>query len=91
MQLNIIRNINFLDNILPNKCASLIITDPPYFEVKGKFDFIWANREDYLAYVELWAKEFKRLLVDNGTLFWWLLLNCFINFLTIRANQKTEQ
>lgn len=71
MQLNTIHNINFLDNTLPDKCASLIIADPPYFEVKGEFDFIWANREAYLADVERWAKECKRLLADNGTLFWW--------------------
>lgn len=71
MQLNTIHNINFLDNTLPDKCANLIIADPPYFEVKGEFDFIWANREAYLADVERWAKECKRLLADNGTLFWW--------------------
>ena len=32
---------NFLNNNLPNKCANLIIADPPYFEVKGEFDFVW--------------------------------------------------
>ena len=25
----------FLNNNLPDKCANLIIADPPYFEVKG--------------------------------------------------------
>ena len=29
---------NFLNNNLPDKCANLIIADPPYFEVKGAFD-----------------------------------------------------
>lgn len=64
-------NINFLNNTLPDKCAQLIIADPPYFEVKGEFDFVWANMDEYLADVERWAKECKRLLADNGTLFWW--------------------
>ncbi len=71
MELNKIHNINFLNNTLPDKCASLIIADPPYYEVKGDFDFIWANFDEYLADVERWAKECKRLLADNGTLFWW--------------------
>ena len=56
---------------LPNKSQHLIIVDPPYFEVKGGFDFIWASFEDYLKDVEKWAKEMKRVLADNGTLFWW--------------------
>jgi site-specific DNA-methyltransferase (adenine-specific) len=62
---------DFLDNELPDKCANLIISDPPYFKVKGEFDFKWKTFDDYLNDVELWAKECKRLLADNGTLFWW--------------------
>lgn len=71
MELNKIHNINFLENTLPDKCASLIIADPPYFEVKGAFDFIWDSFEDYLKDVEKWATECKRILADNGTLFWY--------------------
>lgn len=71
MQLHTCHNIDFLHNNFPDKCANLIIADPPYFEVKGDFDFVWATFDDYLKYVELWAKECKRLLADNGTLFWW--------------------
>lgn len=71
MEVNKIYNINFLDNTLPDKCANLIIADPPYFEVKGEFDFIWKSFDDYLKDVEKWAIECKRLLADNGTLFWY--------------------
>lgn len=71
MKLNEVHNINFLDNKLPDKCANLIIADPPYFEVKGEFDFIWSSFEDYLKDVEKWAIECKRILADNGTLFWY--------------------
>lgn len=71
MEVNKIHNINFLDNTLPDKCANLIIADPPYFEVKGAFDFIWADMKSYLQDVEKWAIECKRLLADNGTLFWY--------------------
>lgn len=71
MEYNKVYNINFLDNTLPDKCAQLIIADPPYFEVKGSFDFVWKSFDDYLKDVEKWAIECKRILADNGTLFWW--------------------
>ena len=71
MELNTVHNIDFLNNTLPDKCANLIIADPPYFEVKGDFDFVWDSFDDYLKDVEKWAIECKRILADNGTLFWW--------------------
>ena len=71
MEINKIYNKDFLDNNLPDKCANLIIADPPYFEVKGDFDFIWNSFDDYLKDVEKWAIECKRLLADNGTLLWY--------------------
>ena len=71
MKINKIHNIDFLNNTLPDKCANLIIADPPYFEVKGDFDFIWKSFDDYLKDVEKWAIECKRLLSDNGTLLWY--------------------
>lgn len=69
--LNVVYCDNWLNNNLPDKCAKLLICDPPYFEVKGEFDFIWKTFEDYLKDVEKWAIECKRVLADNGTLFWW--------------------
>jgi site-specific DNA-methyltransferase (adenine-specific) len=71
MELNKVHHIDFLDNTLPDKCANLIIADPPYYRVKGEFDFIWETFDDYLKDVEKWAIECKRLLADNGTLFWY--------------------
>jgi DNA modification methylase len=71
MKENIVYNIDFLNNTLPDKCANLIIADPPYYKVKGEFDFIWKSFDDYLKDVEKWAIECKRLLADNGTLFWY--------------------
>jgi len=70
-KLNTIQNIDFLKNDLPDKCANLIIADPPYYKVKGDFDFIWKTFDDYLADVEKWAIECKRILADNGTLLWY--------------------
>jgi len=71
MKANYVHNINFLDNTLADKCANLIIADPPYYKVKGDFDFIWKTFNDYLADVEKWCLECKRILADNGTLFWY--------------------
>jgi DNA modification methylase len=71
MEINKVHNIDFLDNTLPDKCANLIIADPPYYRTKGEFDFIWKTFEDYLKDVEKWALECKRLLAYNGTLFWY--------------------
>ena len=70
MEINKIYHLDFLKNTLPDKCANLIIADPPYFEVKGDFDFIWKSFEDYLNNVEKWAKECKRIIKDNGTILW---------------------
>lgn len=58
-------------NQLEDKSVQLIIADPPYFEVKGDFDFVWNSFDDYLKDVEKWAIECKRVLADNGTLFWY--------------------
>ena len=71
MQINEVHNIDFLNNTLPDKCANLIFADPPYYKVKGDFDFIWKTFDEYLADVEKWAIECKRILADNGTLLWY--------------------
>jgi site-specific DNA-methyltransferase (adenine-specific) len=71
MRVNKVYNCDWLENDLPDKCANLIIADPPYYKVKGEFDFIWKSFDDYLEDVEKWAIECKRVLADNGTLFWY--------------------
>ena len=71
MELNTIHNSDWMSNGLPDQSVDLIIADPPYFEVKGDFDFIWDSFDDYLKDVEKWAIECKRVLKDNGTLFWY--------------------
>jgi len=60
-----------MENEIPPKSISLIIADPPYYKVKGCFDWVWDSFDEYLADVEKWATECKRVLADNGTLFWW--------------------
>jgi site-specific DNA-methyltransferase (adenine-specific) len=70
-ELNRVHCGDWMNNQLPDKSVQLIIADPPYFEVKGDFDFVWKSFDDYLIDVEKWVKECKRLLADNGTLFWY--------------------
>ena len=54
---------------MPDKSINLIIADFPYFEVKGDFDFIWKSFDEFLEWVEVCAKEFKRILAVNGSLY----------------------
>jgi len=71
VQENQIIHGDWMDNNISDKSIQLIIADPPYFRVKGGFDFVWDSFGDYLKDVERWAVECKRVLADNGTLFWW--------------------
>jgi DNA modification methylase len=54
---------------LPDGCAQLIIADPPYFEVKGAFDFTFPSFDAYLEFMADQAAHYQRLLAVNGTLF----------------------
>jgi len=71
MEVNKIYHSDWMNNNLADKSVQLIIADPPYYKVKGDFDFIWKTFDDYLADVEKWAIECKRILADNGTLLWY--------------------
>lgn len=70
LEVNKIYHDDWMNNQLPDKSVKLIIADPPYFETKGDFDFVWKSFDDYLIDVEKWAIECKRLLAENGTLYW---------------------
>ena len=41
-----------MDNNLADKSVQLTIADPPYYKVKGDFDFVWKTFDDYLKDVE---------------------------------------
>ena len=103
MKKNAVHNHDFLCNDLPDHCANLIIADPPYYEVKGGFDFVFKDFDEYLKYVEAWAKECARILAENGTLIWWgdyrriayaqIILDKYFNLLTngvwVKINGQT--
>jgi site-specific DNA-methyltransferase (adenine-specific) len=101
---NTVMHGDWMQNNLPDKSVQLIIADPPYFEVKGDFDFVWKSFDDYLKDVERWAIECKRILADNGTLFWWghakriayaqIIFDRYFNLennITIEFNRQTKK
>lgn len=55
---------------LPDKSVNLFIIDPPYFKVKGDFDFV-LTWDEWLNLHERLAVECKRVMTENGTLFIW--------------------
>lgn len=73
MNTNILLNEDCLKYMrtVPDNTFDLIIADPPYFQVKGKFDFIWKNEKEYLKWMEKCLFEFNRILKPNGTLMLW--------------------
>jgi DNA modification methylase len=103
-EINKVYHGDWMSNKLADKSVQLIIADPPYFEVKGDFDFVWKSFADYLIDVEKWAIECKRLLADNGTLFWYGhakkiayaqvifdKLLCLENNIAIEFNRQTKK
>lgn len=71
LELNKIYNEDCLEIMrrLPEESVDLIIADPPYFEVKGEFDFVFEGEESYLTFIEKTLKEYTRLLKPTGSLY----------------------
>ncbi len=64
---------DFLEYIKKQKDNSfdLVIADPPYFQIKGDFDFKWKTPQEYLEFCRKWILECKRVLKPNGTMIIW--------------------
>lgn len=55
---------------IPDQSVSLILTDPPYHSTKKENiinDKAFDSDEDFLAWMEVFAKEWKRILRPNGS------------------------
>lgn len=52
---------------LPDKCAAMVLTDPPYNIGKATWDRI----DGYVDWCAEWMKEVHRILKDNGVFYWW--------------------
>jgi len=49
--------------------VDLIICDPPYYRIKGEFDFIWRTFDAYLEWCREWIRECARVLKLNGSMY----------------------
>lgn len=62
--------INFMKKCEDEK-FDLIIADPPYFRIKGDFDYEWTSCEEYIEWCKEWIQECKRILKPNGSIYIW--------------------
>lgn len=61
--LNVLKNID-------SESVQLICIDPPYFLLKNQqWDNQWKNQKEYLDWCEIWAKECKRILKNDGAFY----------------------
>lgn len=56
---------------LPCESVDLVIADPPYYRMKGGFDFVFHSEEEYLEWCSLWAAECCRVLKQTGAFYCW--------------------
>jgi adenine-specific DNA-methyltransferase len=54
---------------LADSSIDLILTDPPYFEIKGEFDWHYKDFKHYLEFIEQCAVEWERILKKSGSLY----------------------
>ena len=54
---------------LPDASVGLVLTDPPYFRVKGlAWDRAWSSSDGFVEWLAGIANEWRRVLKPNGTL-----------------------
>lgn len=56
---------------MDDNSVDLIIADPPYFQIKGDFDFLFKNVDQYIEWCKLWIKECERILKNSGSFYLW--------------------
>lgn len=73
MDVNYIVNDDCLNLMkkLPDNSVDLIIADPPYYKIKGEFDFKWETVDEYIEWCKLWIKECERILKSSGSFYLW--------------------
>lgn len=55
---------------LPDNCVDMVLTDPPYFQVKAhEWDNQWPNVTAFLAWLDEVVLEFWRVLKPSGSLY----------------------
>lgn len=56
---------------LPSGSVDLIIADPPYYRMRGGFDFVFHSEREYLEWCAEWVKECYRVLKPTGAFYCW--------------------
>lgn len=56
---------------LPSMSADLVIADPPYYHMKGPFDFVYDSIPQYLEWCFQWVSECYRILKPTGAFYCW--------------------
>ena len=57
---------------LPDGSVDAIVTDPPYFRVKGEaWDRQWDDAEQFIAWIGQLCEQWHRVLKPNGSLYVW--------------------
>lgn len=51
--------------------VDLVIADPPYYHMKGDFDFVFQSPSEYLEWCSNWARECYRILKPTGAFYCW--------------------
>lgn len=60
----------YLESVAANT-FDLIIADPPYFQIRGEFDFAWRDVDEYVVWSRGWISECHRVLKDTGSFYLW--------------------
>lgn len=56
---------------LPDRSVDLVIADPPYYRMKGEFDFVFQTVSEYLEWCLAWVGECYRILKPTGAFYCW--------------------
>lgn len=56
---------------IPDQSVDLIIADPPYYCMKGEFDFAFPSVQEYLDWCVSWVAECYRVLKPTGAFYCW--------------------
>jgi len=57
---------------LPDCSVDAIVTDPPYFRVKGEaWDWQWDDADQFIAWIGQLCEQWHRVLKPNGSLYVW--------------------
>lgn len=56
---------------IPDASIDLVIADPPYFRMKGEFDFVFQTVLEYLEWCRGWVTECHRVLKPTGAFYCW--------------------